>query len=76
MPRDPIESNRLLKPAEAARFLGLAEGTVRNKASAGELPTVKLGTALRFRLSELEAWIAEQDARAKAEAAAESDAAA
>lgn len=67
MARDHLESNRLLKPAEAAHFLGLAEGTVRNKASAGEIPFVKLGAALRFRLSDLEEWVEEQDAAAKAE---------
>lgn len=49
--------DRLLTAAEAARFLGYSEGTVRNKASAGELPFVKLPSGgLRFRLSELEAW--------------------
>lgn len=62
--------DRLLTAAEAARYLGYSEGTVRNKASAGDLPYVKLGTALRFRLSELEAWVAEQDAAAKKGAAA------
>lgn len=62
--------DRLLTAAEAARYLGYTEGTVRNKASAGEIPSVKLGHALRFRLSTLDAWIAEQDAAAKAAAAA------
>lgn len=66
MTPDSLESKRLLTAAEAARLLGYSEGTVRNKASAGELPTVKLGTALRFRLSDLEGWIEEQDAKAKA----------
>lgn len=61
--------DRLLTAKQAAELLGFAEGTVRNKASAGELPTVKLGRALRFRLSDLEAWIAEQDAAAKASVA-------
>lgn len=61
--------DRLLTAAEAARYLGYAEGTVRNKAAAGEIPTVKLGTALRFRRSELDAWITGQDAQAKAKPA-------
>lgn len=63
--------DRLLTAKEAAQYLGYAEGTVRNKAAAGELPTVKLGTALRFRRSDLDGWIAEQDARAKAAKAEE-----
>lgn len=61
--------DRLLTAAQAAEYLGYTEGTVRNKAAAGELPTIKLGTALRFRLSELDAWIAAQDAAAKGRAA-------
>lgn len=62
--------DRLLTAAEAAQYLGYSEGTIRNKVSAGELPHVKLGTALRFRRSELDTWIAEQDAKAKAAKAA------
>ena len=53
--------DRLLTAAGAAYYLGYAEGTVRNKAAAGEIPSIKLGTALRFRLSELDAWIEEQN---------------
>lgn len=63
--------DRLLTAAEAARYLGYSEGTIRNKASRGEIPSVKLGHALRFRLSELDAWIAEQDAAARKSEAAE-----
>lgn len=58
--------DRLLTAAEAALYLALAEGTVRNKASAGQIPFVKLGTALRFRRSELDLWVSQQDAEAKA----------
>lgn len=57
--------DRLLTAAEAARYLGYSEGTIRNKASRGEIPFVKLGHALRFRLSELDSWIEAQDAAAK-----------
>lgn len=57
--------DRLLTAAEAAHFLGYTEGTVRNKASNGEIPTVKLGVALRFRLSDLRQWVQDQDAAAK-----------
>lgn len=63
--RQKNSEDRLLTAAAAAEFLGYSEGTVRNKASAGELPFVKLGTALRFRLSELEQWVAERDAEGK-----------
>ena len=60
--------DRLLTAEEAAHFLGYAEGTVRNKAAAGEIPSVKLGFPLRFRLSDLRAWVQEQDAKARAAA--------
>lgn len=57
--------DRLLNAKELARYLGYAEGTVRNKAAAGEIPSVKLGVSLRFRLSEIRKWVAEQDAAAR-----------
>ncbi len=56
---DASNEDRLMTAKEAARYLGYAEGTVRNKASAGELPIVKLKSgALRFRKSELDMWVA------------------
>ena len=55
--------DRLLKAAEAARYLGYAEGTVRNKAASGDIPSIKLPSgALRFSLVALEAWAREHDA--------------
>lgn len=62
--------DRLLTPEDTATYLGYKVGTVYNKAYRGEIPCVKLGHTLRFRLSELDAWIAEQDAAAKAGKAA------
>lgn len=58
--------DRLLTPDETATYLGYKVGTVYNKANRGEIPCVKLGHTLRFRLSEIDAWIAGQDAAAKA----------
>ncbi|MEQ1573101.1 MAG: helix-turn-helix domain-containing protein [Vicinamibacterales bacterium] len=56
-------ADRLMKAAEAARYLGYTEGTLRNKAAAGEVPSVKLpGGALRFRRSALDAWMVEREA--------------
>lgn len=62
--------DRLMTAAETALYLGYSEGTVRNKASAGEIPFVKLGAALRFRRTEIDAWIEAHDIRAKADIAA------
>jgi excisionase family DNA binding protein len=52
----------LMTAKEAGEYLGLAEGTIRNKASRNEIPFVKLGVALRFRKSELDRWVEEQTA--------------
>jgi excisionase family DNA binding protein len=46
--------SRLLKPTEAAEYLGLSVPTVYSKASRRQLPFVKIGRALRFRRSDLE----------------------
>lgn len=55
----PVEALEPLVDAEdAGRFLGYKPGTVRNMAAAGTIPSVKLPTgALRFRISELAAWV-------------------
>lgn len=45
---------------EAAKHLGYALGTLYNKVTAGEIPHRRIGRTLRFRLSELDAWVEEQ----------------
>jgi excisionase family DNA binding protein len=42
---------------EAARYLGLEVDTIYKKARLRELPSVKVGRALRFDLSALERYI-------------------
>ncbi len=39
---------RLMTPADAARYMGLAEGTVRRMIAAGKLPIVRIGRATRI----------------------------
>ena len=51
-----------LTAAEAARHLGYAIGTLYNKCSAREIPHRKVGRALRFKRSELDAWVEAQSA--------------
>lgn len=51
---DTLERDRLLKPAEAATYLGLTLATVYTQASRRQLPTVKIGRSLRFRRVDLE----------------------
>jgi len=45
---------RLLNVVEAARYLGLQVDTIYKKARLRELPSVKVGRALRFDLQALE----------------------
>jgi PTS system nitrogen regulatory IIA component len=52
----------LMTPEEAARYLRIAEKTIRNKVSLGQIPYCKPGGALRFRRSELDDWMKEQPA--------------
>jgi excisionase family DNA binding protein len=37
-----------MTPADAARYMGLAEGTVRRMIAAGRLPIVRIGRATRI----------------------------
>lgn len=46
-----------LTAADAAAHLGYTVGTLYNKCAAGEVPHRKVGRALRFRRSELDAWV-------------------
>ena len=53
---------RLLNVGEAARYLGLEVGTVYKKSRLRELPSVKVGRALRFDVKALDRYI-EQNAK-------------
>ena len=48
---------RLLNVAEAARYIGLEVDTVYKKARLRELPSVKVGRALRFDVKALDRYI-------------------
>jgi excisionase family DNA binding protein len=48
---------RLIPPAEAARMLGVRLPTVYSWVARRKIPFVKVGAALRFRPSALEAWL-------------------
>jgi excisionase family DNA binding protein len=41
------------------RYTGLPRSWLYAKAAAGEIPHLKVGKYLRFRLSEVEAWLAQ-----------------
>jgi excisionase family DNA binding protein len=53
---------RLLTVPELAAVLGLHEKTVYDLAARRVIPSYKIGTARRFRVSEVESWLARQRA--------------
>ena len=53
-------NERLLTSGQLAELLGFSPGTVVDWAEAGKLPAFKLGGRLRFRASEIEAWLEDQ----------------
>ena len=54
-------TERLLTTREVATFLGLSPETVLRRWRAGELPAYRLASnVLRFRESEIEAWLEAQ----------------
>ena len=54
-----IYYNKLLSAGEAADILGLKESTLAQKRWRGDksLPWIKLGTAIRYKLSDIESFI-------------------
>ena len=50
---------------EVANYLKLAEKTAYRLASEGKLPGFKAGGSWRLRKSEIDAWIVEQELKAK-----------
>ena len=49
--------NDVMTVSEVAEYLRVNPQTVYRKAKAGEMPAVRIGRAIRFRRSELEAWM-------------------
>ncbi len=55
---DPVE--RLLNTAQVAKWLCVAESTLRKWVHYGFIPHVKLGRAVRFRAKDIERWLQER----------------
>jgi len=49
----------LLRPTEAAEALGVSRAFVYQRAASGELPSVRIGKAVRIPADALKNWIAE-----------------
>ena len=58
-------TKRLLNVREAAFYLGLAPDTVYTKSRLGEIPSVKVGRALRFDVKALDIFVEEQKRQAE-----------
>jgi excisionase family DNA binding protein len=50
----------LLRPAEAARMLGLGRSKVYEMAATREIPAIRIGRAVRIPASALRQWVEEQ----------------
>jgi excisionase family DNA binding protein len=53
-------TERLLTARELGELLGFAPATIVDWAEAGKVPAFKVGGRLRFRASEVEAWLEAQ----------------
>ena len=60
---DRLTERLLLRTDEAARLLGLGRTKVFELLTAGELPVVRIGRAVRVPRGELERWIADRTTR-------------
>jgi len=55
-------SEPLLTPDDVATLLGIKRSTVYDLARTGRMPVIKVGRALRFLRTDLEAWLEQQRA--------------
>lgn len=60
-----MTENAILTIKEVSEYLKLAEKTAYRLASDGKIPGFKVGGAWRFRQTEIDAWIKEQELKAK-----------
>lgn len=56
-------ANRIMTVKDVAEYLKVNERTVYRMANAGKLPAFKVGASWRFKLSDIEQWIEEQQKR-------------
>jgi excisionase family DNA binding protein len=57
-------SLKLLTPDDVAALISVERVTVVRLARAGKIPSLKIGKAIRFRPSSIEAWMVEQEGQA------------
>jgi len=62
-----MPNHDIMTVKELADYLKIAEKTAYRFASVGKVPGFKVGSAWRFRRSEIDRWIAEQEQKQKGE---------
>lgn len=62
-----MRSDDILTVKEIADYLKIAEKTAYRFVSEGKIPGFKVGSAWRFRKSEIDRWIAEQEQKREGE---------
>ena len=62
-----MKIDEILTIKEVSQYLKLAEKTAYRLASDGKLPGFKVGGAWRFRQTEVDLWIQEQEQRVRGE---------
>lgn len=58
-----MSDDAILTIKELAKYLKIAEKTAYRFASEGKVPGFKVGSAWRFRKSEIDRWISDQEQR-------------
>jgi len=54
---DPAPARLLLRPKETAAALGLSERKLWSLTAGGEIPSVRIGRAVRYHVADLAEWI-------------------
>jgi excisionase family DNA binding protein len=62
-PSAPQPLPLLLRPSEAATYLAVSPRLLWSLSAAGQIPSIKLGRARRYRRADLERWAADLAAR-------------
>ena len=60
----PMNDNDIMLIKDLANYLKIAEKTAYRFASEGKIPGFKVGAAWRFRKSEIDQWIKNQEVKA------------
>jgi excisionase family DNA binding protein len=66
MDHDKMKPNLLLNRQEAARTLAISQRSLWTRTASGEIPHLRIGRSVRYRLSSLEAYLSEKEEESNA----------